>query len=267
MEVIRAFVRLQCQIELSYIFNLILNFLGGIFFLSIFFFISESVVFSNQELLIKYGNDYFLFSALGIILIDMTLISTLGTSNSFREGQTMGYLDNLISCRINIFLLFFALVSYPLIKSLFRGVMYLVLIIIFITDSLAWLNLIDFLIILALSLIPFLGIGMISVSFTMLYKIGNPINILVTVITSLFSGVFYPVESLPAWAETLSKFIPLTYSLECLRLRILGGEDYSELLNEILILIIFSIFLLLVGSLAMYSAYYKSRKNGTISDY
>jgi lipooligosaccharide transport system permease protein len=46
----------------------------------------------------------------------------------------------------------------------------------------------------------------------------------------LFCGVFFPLESLPAWAQTLARFLPLTYAVQATRALMQGHPSAASLL-------------------------------------
>ena len=66
---------------------------------------------------------------------------------------------------------------------------------------------------------------------------------------TIFSGVLYPVSVMPSGIQFLSFIFPTTFSLEIIRGRIIENISYSELIPEIIILIILSIIFLLFGML------------------
>ncbi len=37
-------------------------------------------------------------------------------------------------------------------------------------------------------------------------------------------GVFVPLDSMPAWLQVVARFLPLTYSVEALRMALSGGS-------------------------------------------
>jgi ABC-2 type transport system permease protein len=64
-------------------------------------------------------------------------------------------------------------------------------------------------------------------------------------------GVFVPLASMPAWMQILARLLPLTYSVEALRIALLGGSWVTALI-DLGALVVFSVvlFLLAVYTLA-----------------
>jgi ABC-2 type transport system permease protein len=59
----------------------------------------------------------------------------------------------------------------------------------------------------------------------------------------LMGGLFTPIESMPAWAQTVSKFNPVSYLMETMRMVILKGSGMKDLLRHIGIISVFAIVL------------------------
>ncbi|MDP2927759.1 MAG: ABC transporter permease, partial [Candidatus Omnitrophota bacterium] len=97
---------------------------------------------------------------------------------------------------------------------------------------------------LILTVISISSIGIISASFIMVFKKGDPISWLVTVSSGFLSGVFFPVDILPRYLRAFSYFLPLTYSLKGLRHAILQGYTIGMLLPEITVLFAFCVILI-----------------------
>jgi lipooligosaccharide transport system permease protein len=62
----------------------------------------------------------------------------------------------------------------------------------------------------------------------------------------LFSGVFYPITALPAWAQQISWFLPLTHVVAPARL-LAAGHYAPSILGDIL-------WLFVVGMIGFYAA-------------
>ena len=262
----KSFFIRDFQIEISYRFNFILQAVSGFIFLLIFFYISEAVLFRDQEIINKYGESYFLFTSLGIISINFIMIALFSSSSAIRDGQTLGYLESLISYRLGIIEIFYFNILFPLTKGFFIALIHFMLLILVLNQDISLINLIDIFILLFLTILPFVGIGMISASFVLVFKMGNPINILASALTTFFSGIFFPTQSLPDWAVSFSKIIPLTHGLEAIRLRV-SGATYAEIYPEVLILFLHSLLFIFLGSIVLRFAFNYAKKSGTLGAY
>jgi len=59
-------------------------------------------------------------------------------------------------------------------------------------------------------------------------------------------GVFVPLASMPAWMQILARLLPLTYSVEALRIALLGGS-WATALIDLGALVVFSVVLFLLA--------------------
>jgi ABC-2 type transport system permease protein len=118
-----------------------------------------------------------------------------------------------------------------------------------------------------LTVVALSSIGILSASFIMVFKRGNPINFLIGSLSTLLSGVYYPVTVLPAWLQVAARFFPLTYSLEAMRRAVLTGAPLSALLREVLLLAAFAILLLPLGLLAFRYAVRQARRDGSLAQF
>ena len=69
----------------------------------------------------------------------------------------------------------------------------------------------------ALTLLSSAGIGMLSASFILYFKRGDPINFLLTTGTAFFGNVFFPSKLLPGPVHWVSEWLPMSWSLQVVR--------------------------------------------------
>jgi ABC-2 type transport system permease protein len=78
----------------------------------------------------------------------------------------------------------------------------------------------------------------------MVIKKGDPVTWIFTSLSWLLGGVIYPITILPDWLQKFSYLLPITHSLEGMRLALLKGLSTNDLLPHILALTLFSVVLL-----------------------
>jgi len=71
----------------------------------------------------------------------------------------------------------------------------------------------------------------------------NPAVWFFSVLPSILSGVYFPIDVLPEWLRVVGYFFPQTYTFSVVRYALLGGKSFSELLPEIIKLVIYSMLL------------------------
>ena len=79
-----------------------------------------------------------------------------------------------------------------------------------------------------------LGIGLFISNFTDTQQQAMFIAWFFTVIFILMSGLFTPIESMPKWAQTITEFNPIKYFVEVMRMVMLKGAGFNDILPQLL---------------------------------
>jgi len=119
----------------------------------------------------------------------------------------------------------------------------------------------------ALTLLSSAGVGILSASFIIYFKRGDPINFLLSGATTFFGSVFFPVEQLPEFAQGFAKFVPMAWSLKVVRGAMLQGKSLAELQQPLLVLLVLTVVLLPLGLQASRIAIRKAKREGSLIQY
>jgi ABC-2 type transport system permease protein len=123
------------------------------------------------------------------------------------------------------------------------------------------------LLLLGASVLAFSGLGILSASYLLVFKRGNPVNWAILGLSSVAGGMMYPISVLPVWLQRMARLIPITYSLEGMRAAILGHASMRELLSPVAGLLLFAAILLPV-SFAIFSwALRRTKVTGTLTHF
>ena len=123
------------------------------------------------------------------------------------------------------------------------------------------------LLVLGASVLAFSGVGILSASYLLIFKRGNPVNWAILGLSSVVGGMMYPISVLPVWLQYVARLIPVTYSLEGMRAAILGHASTRELLPSIAGLLLFAALLLPI-SFAIFSwALRRTKVTGTLTHF
>lgn len=120
---------------------------------------------------------------------------------------------------------------------------------------------------IALTLLSSAGIGMLSASFILYFKRGDPINFLLTMGTSFFGNVFFPSKLLPGPVQWVSDWLPMSWSLQVVRGALLRGASFGEVAGPIGRLAILTAVLVPLGLLGARIAIRKAKREGTLVQY
>jgi ABC-2 type transport system permease protein len=262
-----AFIKRDFLEIISYRFQLLLSLGNMLIALLLFFYIGKIFSGSVTSYLAPYGGDYFSYVLVGLAVSNFVTVGLGTLSSEIRSAQVEGTLEALISTPTSIYIILVGSSLWSFITAF--GVTILILIFgaialnFYITVQTAFLALL----ILLLTFTAFLAIGMLSASFIMIFKQGNPINMIFGTLSYFLGGVLFPVETLPDFLQTLSGILPLTHSIKALRDLLLANKDLGEI-GPVLINLVFFILLLAPLSIFFFQfAIKKAKREGTLIHY
>ncbi len=251
----------------GYRFALLLNIVSIVMGIATYYFLARLFGIKSIEMLNKFGGKYFPFVLIGISISNF-LLTALGTfSGSLRGERSMGTLETIVSTPTKEALIFLGLSIWSFLFSSVNVIVYLLIGVVIFKFDFSKIDIVSSGIILLLSTIVFSSLGVLSSSFIMVFKRGNPITWLFSSVSVLVGGVYFPVELLPKSLQMLSKFVPLTYSLSALRKTIIQGYNVLQLKNEIFFLLIFALTLLPLSVISFKYALNWVKRNGSLIHY
>jgi len=262
-----AFLRRDFSSEVSYRFSFFLQLFNIFFSVGVFYFISSLLGEAAAPYLTQYGGDYFSFVLIGIAFAGYFGVGLSSFSNSLRQAQTTGTLEAMLSTPTGISEIILSSSLWDYLLTTLRVLVYLLVGAAFLGVNLGGGNYPAALLILVLTVIAFSSLGIIAASFIMVLKRGDPITWAMGALSSFLGGVYYPIDILPGWLQSLSRLLPITYALQAMRLALLQGASFAELAPDILALAVFSVLLLPISLLAFRFAVQRARIDGSLTQY
>lgn len=235
-----AFLKRDFLIEISYRFNFLLSLVGLVVTISVFYFLGKIV---DPETVQDSAGNYFSFALVGMAMA-LYLRAGLGSfAESVREEQMMGTLEVMLSTPTSLTTI---ILSSSLWRFLFTSLSVFAFLLVGAAFgvSYAGANVGAALLLLVLTIAAYAALGIISASFIMVFKRGDPINWVVSSLSILLGGVFYPLSVLPGWLRALSRLLPITWSLEGIRGALLRSQGYAALGDNFLALAVIDVLLL-----------------------
>ena len=92
-------------------------------------------------------------------------------------------------------------------------------------------------------LLAVLGLGLLISTYCSTQQQAMLISFFMMMIFILLGGLYTPVESMPMWAQWITKFNPVSYFIEVMRLVVLKGSNLSDILSHITIILLFALVL------------------------
>jgi ABC-2 type transport system permease protein len=94
---------------------------------------------------------------------------------------------------------------------------------------------------LLLGIFSFVGLGIVITSFTKDQETAQMLMMTLMFPMMFLSGVFFPIQQMPWYMQSISHFLPLTYAADALRKVMVLGADIPAISPELIILITFGV--------------------------
>ena len=262
-----VFLKRDFWTQTSYRFAFIMNFLSIFLSVSVFFFISRLFSKSISPYLAAYGGNYFAFVIIGIALSGFMGTSLGVFASSISSAQSQGTLEAMLvmPTKLSEIVLFSSIWSF--LFTALNTLVYLFFGVVVFGLNLGKANLPAAVMILVLIISIFSGLGIISASFIMVLKRGDPISWIFGSASSIMGGTFFPISVLPDWLQKLSYLFPLFYALRAMRLALLKGYGFATLAPDILAL---GFFVVLIIPFSLWSFKYavkRAKIDGSLGTY
>ncbi len=88
-----------------------------------------------------------------------------------------------------------------------------------------------------------LGLGLLISTYAHTQQQAMLIAFFLIMIFILLGGLYTPIESMPDWAITLTKFNPVSYFIEVMRMVVMKGSTFSDISRQLGIMAIFAVVL------------------------
>jgi ABC-2 type transport system permease protein len=184
---------------------------------------------------------------------------------SLDDARATGTLEPLLVTQTSLPVVLAGSAIYPFLVTTLRVAVYLgwgAALFGFPLGKANWLGVVA---VLAASILAFSGFGILSASYLLLFKRGNPAKWLLLGVSGLASGMLFPVNILPEWLQFLARLNPVTYALDAARSALLADASFRQLSQPIGILLLFAAILLPASMAVFAAALRRTMKTGTLT--
>lgn len=239
--VLWAFLLRDLRIAASYRLEFLVHAAGVLTLTFTFFFVAlmlESVE-SQIPALRKYGGSYFGFALVGLAFSSYLDVALRAFSRALRNAQLTGTFQAMLATRAPLWTVVAGSGLYSLGWTSFRvGLFFLLGSFVFRLplEGARWTAALA---VLVLTVAATLVLGLFAAGFVVRFKQGDPVTAGIAGLSWLFSGVVYPREILPDEVQNFAYALPMTHSLEAMRLALLSGVPLEGLSGSLMYLAAF----------------------------
>ena len=185
---------------------------------------------------------YFDFVAPGIMAMTVMMSVMTGLPAAISHEKEVGTLDGMMVAPINRLAIVLGKTLAQMSRGMLQGTLILVLGVLLFGVTIHGNILLVFGLLL-LGVFSFVGFGVVITSFTKDQETASMVMMSLTFPMMFLSGVFFPIEQMPWFMQSLSKMLPLTYVADALRKVMVLGADVTMLTTELSILIGFGVIM------------------------
>ena len=266
---VRAFVVRDFQLAISYRVDFFLRILSILIVVTTLFFISQIFVERFDTPYAQWRNPLAAWiTGLAMLNYFMTGFSSLATA--IRSEQSQGTLESVLMTPISVTTLVVASSAWDFLLATFHSSLYLFF---------GWLffdihyqgSFLLALMFLVLTTLVLASVGILSASFAMVFKRGDPFAILLGTGSAFFSGVFFPTQILTKTVGEgfghISKLLPTTYGIDGIRRVLLEGQGFGEVREPLVSLLVFLAVLLPFSLWVFARAVRRAKREGSLIQY
>lgn len=261
---VRAFVVRDFLLAVSYRLEFSLRILTILLVVTTFYFISK--IFVGSQTPFSQWRDPLAAWITGLAVLNYFMTGFSSLANAIRSEQMQGTLESVLLSPISVPTVVVASSAWDFVLATFNSFLYLFF---------GWLffdvhfqgNFLLALLFLVLTTLVLACIGILSASFAMVFKRGDPFGILLGTGSALFSGVFFPTQLLGSGFRTVSRILPPTYGLDGIRRVLIEGQGFSQVREPLATLFIFLVVLLPFSLWVFARAVRRAKREGSLIQY
>jgi ABC-2 type transport system permease protein len=260
-----AFFWRDLSIARTYRTVFVLETVEALFGVAMFYYVARFVDSPQLQHALPQGSSYFAFSLIGFVFLDYLNAAVDTFDRSLEEARDAGTLEHLLVTQTSLPVMLAGSAAYPFAMTTVRIAIYIAWGAILFGFPLHGANWVAVLAVLIATLLAFSGLGILSSSYLLLFKRGNPAKWFLLGVSGLVSGTLFPISVLPGWLQVVAKLNPVTYALNAMRAALIGGESLHEVWRPLAILLLFAVILLPLSMSVFAWALRRTKITGTLT--
>jgi ABC-2 type transport system permease protein len=255
-------VRRDAILFISYRSQLIAQFVGPLFTITLFYYISHLLTAKS----IHSPGGYFGFVVVGLVIVQVLTISLGVMPVAVRQELVSGTIERfLVSAHgpINGIL---GTMLLPLINALVSGTLMLTLAAVLFGLPLASTAALAIPVAL-LGTLAFMPFSFFLVALVMAFKQASSVSQFILAGVAIIGGLYFPITVLPTWIRWASEVQPFTPATDLLRHLLVNTPLVHPAAIELLKLVGFAAILIPVGVMLLRASIRYGQRTGTIAEY
>lgn len=265
-----AFIVRDFQLMLSYRLQFFMRILTILLMVTTLFFIAKTFTGRTDcpcaESPFAQWRDPMAAWITGLAVLNYFMTGFSSLANAIRAEQTQGTLESVLLTPISVPTIVVASSAWDLVQATLFSFLYLFFGWFFFGVQFHGSYLLA-LLFLVLTTLVLACLGILSASFAMVFKRGDPFAVLLGTGSALFSGVFFPTQLLGAGFSGVSRILPPTYGLDGIRRVLIEGQGLAEVREPLVVLFGFLAVLLPFSLWVFGRAIRRAKREGSLIQY
>ena len=190
--------------------------------------------------------NYFEFVAPGIMAMVVMMSLMTGLPHAISYEKDMGTLDGMLAAPTSRWSIILGKVMAQSTTGLIQGFIILLLSVLLFGVAIHGSILLVVLLII-LTVFSFVGLGILITSFADKEETATMVMMTLMFPMMFLSGVFFPIQQMPSFMQSLANFLPLTYAADAMRKVMVLGAGTQAILTDVIVLAVFGSVLLAVA--------------------
>ena len=231
---LRAFIKRDLSTDLSYKISFGLEAAHVLIVVAAFHFFSQLVGDKRPQ-----GYASFPFILVGMTVNAYMITCLVCFSQTIQGSQLAGTLKAILATPTSPTAFLVCSSTYPFARASMAAAAYAIAGMLF-GLSASHMNALTAALVFALSLLAFSSVGIVSASFTLVFKRGDPLLWLFGSGSWLLGGVLYPTDLLPPALRHVSGLLPITHAVNGMRAALLRGASPAAIAPDLQALALFA---------------------------
>ena len=262
---VRAFVVRDFQLAISYRLAFFLRIVSILIIITTAFYISQIFGTREDSIFSQWQNPLAAWiTGLAVLNYFMTGFSSLATA--IRSEQLQGTLEGVLMTPISVPGLIVSSSAFDFVEANFYSFLYFLFGWLFFGVTFHGSYGLTF-ILLILTTLVLASLGILSASFALVFKRGDPFAMVLGTSSAILSGVFFPVQLLPESFRAVSNLLPTTYGLDAIRRVLIEGQGLNDVRSQLIVLICFLAVLLPLSLWVFSRAVRRAKYEGSLIQY
>ena len=198
----------------------------GILNLLIYYFISRTLGGGTADL--GSASSYFDFAVVGIALTVVIQVATMRLAQRVREDRLTGTLEAILAQPVSVREIAIGMACFHFAFAAVRAALYLGVAGLFLGLELGKADWLGFALVLALTAVAMGGVAIALAAFVLYVRRGEALGGVLTMALALGGGAYFPISSLPNWAEPVAHVLPTRFAYDGLRSALYAGTGWAD---------------------------------------